>query len=67
MLDTLEEENTYVREPILKGEREENPEVSIMQEKKQIHEEELSNRRDEFWPEVWRTSFKEDRGQRAGP
>ena len=25
MLDALEEENTYVREPILKGEREENP------------------------------------------
>ena len=38
-----------------------------MQEKKQIHEEELSNRRDEFWPEVWRTSFKEDREHRAGP
>ena len=34
MLDALEQENTYAREPILKGEREENPYVSIMQENK---------------------------------
>lgn len=38
-----------------------------MQEKKMHDKEELSNRRDDFWPEVWRTSFKEDREQRAGP
>lgn len=29
--------------------------------------EELGKRKDDFWPEVWRTSFKEDGGQRAGP
>lgn len=37
-----------------------------MQEKKMHDKKELSNRRGDFWPEVWRTGFK-DREQRAGP
>ena len=54
------------REPVLKGEREENPQVFMMQEKKH-DKEQVHSRRGDFGSQVQRTTFKEDRGQGTGP
>ena len=67
MLDAVEDKITHkpqtlpLREPVLRGEREENFKCLLSAGKKA--QEGFSNRRYDFWSEVLRMSFKEEREQ----